>query len=562
MALNVCLMVGVLGIWFARAHAGPTIEVRARPMVQITEVRQLASQRVRIAGQVLDRDTGGPLAATRITIHYGEADSVVTTDSAGGFATEMPQTDVDEARFEVAAAPFVDRVEVKSVIAPEKSALQLRIQAVADHEGAVLTVVPLLDGTPASPPLHLPVLLHIERVSPVPAAERSLATLTTESPTPVTRAAVGGAGTVRVRVSFSGDDIYQPASAEITLDFRVTPQPELKLAAANEPVPFESTVRPQLVVTDGATPLAGLAVTLYAGTRRIDQRRTNAKGRASFAVEAQSLGMGQVGLWARVEADGVIESASSAPVVILVSPPQPLPLRTTLLAFAATATAALLFFALRRHVKWSARPKRVRHTDSADRLTATTTLGKPSLRQRLSAAAQRDFGGTIRDRIRQRPVPDATIHLDAPGGGIALAGNPLGEFATTDLPERAYAVTITAPGYMPYSMRMAVPHRGEFSQVTLELLPVREHAFALYRKIAEPLLPAQQRWGTWSPRQIVQFVRAKQPAPQLAALTDLVEKIYFSQHATAVEHLSDLERLAASALAERAETPISAQRHR
>jgi hypothetical protein len=51
--------------------------------------------------------------------------------------------------------------------------------------------------------------------------------------------------------------------------------------------------------------------------------------------------------------------------------------------------------------------------------------------------------------------------------------------------------------------------------------------FQLYRRAAEPVLPEPRLWGIWSPRQIVDHVRGKQPTPALSELTDFVEEIYF-----------------------------------
>jgi len=64
--------------------------------------------------------------------------------------------------------------------------------------------------------------------------------------------------------------------------------------------------------------------------------------------------------------------------------------------------------------------------------------------------------------------------------------------------------------------------------VRVDLVPVRERVFQLYRRAAEPILPEPRLWGVWSPRQIVDHVRSKRPSPALAELTDFVEEIYFS----------------------------------
>jgi len=64
--------------------------------------------------------------------------------------------------------------------------------------------------------------------------------------------------------------------------------------------------------------------------------------------------------------------------------------------------------------------------------------------------------------------------------------------------------------------------------VRVDLVPVRERVFQLYRRAAEPVLPESRLWGIWSPRQIVDHVRTKRPSPALAELTDLLEEVYFT----------------------------------
>jgi len=69
---------------------------------------------------------------------------------------------------------------------------------------------------------------------------------------------------------------------------------------------------------------------------------------------------------------------------------------------------------------------------------------------------------------------------------------------------------------------------ASFAGVRVDLVPVRERVFQLYRRAAEPILPEARLWGVWSPRQIVDHVRSKRPSPALNDLTDFVEEIYFS----------------------------------
>jgi hypothetical protein len=130
--------------------------------------------------------------------------------------------------------------------------------------------------------------------------------------------------------------------------------------------------------------------------------------------------------------------------------------------------------------------------------------------------------------VRGRPVADAEVELrlgdlrravtTGADGGFALEGLALGE----------WSAQVTAPGHVTETFVVSIPHRGELRGVRVDLVPVRERVFQLYRRAAEPLLPEPRLWGVWSPRQIVDHVRRKRPTPALAELTDFVEEIYFS----------------------------------
>ena len=87
--------------------------------------------------------------------------------------------------------------------------------------------------------------------------------------------------------------------------------------------------------------------------------------------------------------------------------------------------------------------------------------------------------------------------------------------------------------------------------VRVALVPARERVFQLYRRAAEPVLPEGRLWGIWSPRQIVDHVRAKRPSPALADLTDFVEEVYFSARVAEETVIPQTEGRVAQAVNER-----------
>ncbi|MBA2539263.1 MAG: hypothetical protein H0V17_06485, partial [Deltaproteobacteria bacterium] len=85
-----------------------------------------------------------------------------------------------------------------------------------------------------------------------------------------------------------------------------------------------------------------------------------------------------------------------------------------------------------------------------------------------------------------------------------------------------------------------------------DLVPVRERVFQLYRRAAEPSLPEARLWGIWSPRQIVDHVRARRPSPAMTDLTDFVEEVYFSARMTPESVLANASERVDRAIRERA----------
>ena len=127
-----------------------------------------------------------------------------------------------------------------------------------------------------------------------------------------------------------------------------------------------------------------------------------------------------------------------------------------------------------------------------------------------------------------------------------------GSFTLERLPPGELRAEVSAPGYVTEAFVVTIPHRGELRGVRVDLVPVRERVFQLYRRAAEPVLPDGKLWGIWSPRQIVDHVRSKRPSPALADLTDFVEEIYFSPRVAAEAVLPQASDRVDRAIQERA----------
>ena len=132
------------------------------------------------------------------------------------------------------------------------------------------------------------------------------------------------------------------------------------------------------------------------------------------------------------------------------------------------------------------------------------------------------------DTVRGRPVAGAVVRLGLHHVEREATAGADGSFAFESLPVGDWVAEVVAAGHITEKFVVSIPHRGELRGVRVDLVPVRERVFQLYRRAAEPILPEPRLWGVWSPRQIVDHVRSKRPTPALADLTNFVEEVYFS----------------------------------
>jgi hypothetical protein len=209
------------------------------------------------------------------------------------------------------------------------------------------------------------------------------------------------------------------------------------------------------------------------------------------------------------------------------------PVSYTIAAFLATACAAGGFFAARarpwQRLRRPAPPAEVAASHVHDEpVDGGLVVAKPGLVSTLRRASDDGFSGVVRDTVRGRPVGDAQVKLRLEPLERAVTTGGDGGFTFEALAAGEWRAEVAAPGHVTESFVVSIPHRGELRGVRVDLVPVRERVFQLYRRAAEPILPEPRLWGVWSPRQIVDHVRSKRPTPALAELTSFVEEIYFS----------------------------------
>lgn len=536
------------------AHAGPVVEIRAQTQLSLGRVKLSDPGTVEVTGKLHDKLTGEGIANQRVYVTIAGVTRDATTEADGSFSVLVPgEVGPQEVTLSYGGASRLEKATpLKVTTDPAKAQLELSIAKVSDHpEGATLRITAIDDdGRHVSVPVELAVGdVTDEELDP-------LRTVQTGRELLFTRREAGGAGVHRVRATFTGDDTRAPASATVTLELTSHTTTTMNLSATA--LAFEDDlVATGKVVDDDQRPVARAAVTLVSGDRRLAQGATSEHGTYRFEVEAEIIGHGQYGVQVQTDpGTPFIEPSRSNPAIIRIATPQPVPVSYTIAAFLATAIAAGGFFAARtkpwRKLRRPTPPAEVASEQGAIELQqGGLVVAKPGIVSTLRRPSDDGFSGVVRDTVRGRPVADAVVTLVLGDRERSTRSAADGSFALDKLEMGEWRAEVAAPGHVTERFAVTVPHRGELRGVRIDLVPVRERVFQLYRRAAEPQLPESRLWGIWSPRQIVDHVRSKRPSPALADLTDFVEEIYFSPRLAAETILSQASERVDRAINER-----------
>ncbi|HEU0034089.1 MAG TPA: carboxypeptidase-like regulatory domain-containing protein [Kofleriaceae bacterium] len=544
-------MVG-LGLVGETPWAAPQVEIKAQTRLALDKVKLRADGEVEVSGQLLDKLTNDGIGSQQVVIRLGGTVQHAITEPDGRFRASFavpPGPQPVDLRFP--GGNLLDGSHLTIVTDPSRAQVTLQLRAEDTDAGARLFIIAAVEDTPTT----LDVQLAAGGADD--ADLKPLATARSDQPYLLSRTALGGPGSKRVRATFPGDQTRQQATAEITLDLATGTKTSLE--AKHTTVAYEDDVEMfGKVVDDDGKPVARASVALSSGDRRLAQGATNEDGSYKFSVEAEIVGQGQFGLQVAAEpASTYVRASRSNPVIIKIAAPQPVPVSYTVAAFLATALAAGGFFTAR------AKPwRKLRKAAPASELATGATdaeqdggglvANKPGIVSTLRRPYDDGFSGVVRDTVRGRPVADATIRITLDDQVIELVTAEDGSFAVDKLALGEWRAEVTAPGHVTERFAVSIPHRGELRGVRVDLVPVRERVFQLYRRAAEPSLPEARLWGIWSPRQIVDHVRSRRPSAALAELTDFVEEVYFSGRVPSETVLPNASEAVDRAIRERA----------
>jgi hypothetical protein len=521
----------------ALAVAAPQVEIKAQTRVNLDKVKTRADGSVEVVGQLVDKLTSDGIGGQNVTIQVG-ADSQVTRSEPDGhfrgvFAV-VPGPLPIELRFN--GAHLLEKAEPYTIVTdPSRAQVQLSLTASESPQGVKLEIRTIVEDTATSLPVQLAYGPAVDDAELKPGQ-----TVDSNKPVTLDRKTLGGAGPKRVRATFPGDDRRQQASAETTFELTSTTVTTAVIASASLAFEDDLEVTGKVVDQDDK-PVARAAVALLSGDRRLAQSATDESGNYTFKVEAEVLAAGITPLphdfGIQVQADppsSYIRASRSNPTIVKVLAPQPVPVSYTIAAFIATALAAAGFF-IARAKPWkrfqraapAAEQPNVELGDDSP-LTGGLVANKPGLVSTLRRPNDDSFSGAVRDTVRGRPVEDAVVRLLLGDQEREVRTAADGTFSVDKLALGDWRAEVAAPGHVTEKFTVSIPHRGELRGVRIDLVPVRERVFQLYRRAAEPSLPEARLWGIWSPRQIVDHVRAKRPSPAMTELTDFVEEVYFS----------------------------------
>jgi len=531
-----------------KASAAPVITIKARSDMQLEPILRSGS-RIIIRGRISDRASGDAIERVRVWVYFDSTRRTSISDENGKFEVRFPAgsgkhdltvsftgdarhspVSVEIRGFDASKNPLTLTLDVPTEVPYPPKKLQAQVTAKSNATPIKLTasvVLSSVGGGPAS--------AGIKRQLPkVSTDDKGQATFTLPA------GMIGKPGRKVVELKYAGDDSYD--AAQVRAEFLLVTATTLTAEVDDERISFESSAKISGRLTDNAGDgLALASISVFANGKRIGQTVTGDDGNFDVKVSGKTIGIGKKKLDVRFEPSRSWRKPSSAkPVTVSIGEPKPMPVGYTIAAFGATALALLAFVGLRakpwQSWAWLAKLRQQepepeeRDDDEKPPIQTGLQLAKPGLVSTLRRAADNGFSGVVRDAVTARPIAGARVEMIHTGDYAALATSAGdGSFECDGLAAGHWRATIRATGYCREQFPVGIPHRGELRGVRVDMLPVRERIFDLYRSAAQPLLPDSKKWGVWTPRQIVDHVRRSHPRPALAELTDFVEETYFSQ---------------------------------
>jgi hypothetical protein len=357
---------------------------------------------------------------------------------------------------------------------------------------------------------------------------------------------LGTPGDAVLTATTPGSDAHNPAEAvaRLTLFTRV----QVSLGLGDREVRRDGKVTATGKVMDAAGPVAGGMVHLYTGPTRLGAARTDGQGRFRATLSLAGLPLGRRTVVASFMPDSAWRlAAESPPATLSVVPRRPIPLAFFLAPAVLTALVLLGVLLLRRKPWVALRARLEQRRATADQTAGIALAGRRSWRAIL-AVDDREISGTVLQLPEGAPLAGATVHLRPVSGATErqVGTGPEGGFVLSEVADGTYVIVAAAPGFVPVSLRVTVPHRGELRGLVIRLLSVRRRVMQVYLDVIRPLLPDAGLARYWTPFEATRHVLRQQPGPPpgLVRLTELAAHVYYAEAPPAPEAIDEAERLA------------------
>ncbi|MFT3922553.1 MAG: carboxypeptidase-like regulatory domain-containing protein [Myxococcales bacterium] len=492
-----------------------------------------------ISGALRD-ELGNPLRARAMGIEaFAIGDEAhplrnqLTTDDAGRFALELPDTEHDYrllATFAGDATHRGVRVERRVERARADVRLELRLpsESTLDLDAPNLMVDAIAESDAGGDGIAMRLSDEEGRTvaSGVTGPDGRLSLR-------ISPDSAGSPGPGLLRLESARDD----RRAEAQTEARVVRRRAVFIEMRPDGEHFEagSLLRVRGHVRTRVGPRDGVPVGLYAGESHLETVLTNTQG--DFVAELWiDAAPGELAIQARTEADATgAYPAAETQLVVHIEPPQPVPV---LWLVGASALLAGLLFLLGR-----ARRERGELEPAAN----MENLGS-------SVHPARRHGRRDRHRINGRavqarsdaPLAHASIQIvhEQAMGSCTLVSDAHGRFASPVLPAGRARMLVDAPGHVATQVELEIPHRGEWTSFVVRLESLRDRALSPFRRLTMRVLPSPRAWGIWTNREAREWLAQRAPAQQamLGQLTADVERACYAREDPSEAEVAQIEQ--------------------
>ena len=535
------------------ALAAPKLLVRARTVIRDVEKVQRSDGSTVIKGRLLDQDFRHGIPRRRIeatVIRKGVEDTLVTrTDRLGNFAILLPRA---KGVYKVSFRFGGDQIYARKTTPPwefdvTKLDLDLDLAVASALDASNPTQSITATARSGGVAVSVPLILSTGRGEIL--ARFSTSRMTGKATPSFPTKKLGQPGPINLIATFRGNSEINRVSLryETILETPVY----LSLEADEKEVSAEEEVKLSGRARDPTGPVPGATITIHADGTPAGSAVTGSDGRFSVSLPSSSYPPGELDLTARYSPNVIWRRAASSSLLeITILAPRPIPVR--LYAVPAVLTVVLLICLVivrfRRELMSVVRRRTVRikkHPIAPQPVASGVRLSRRTIRSLITQSAT--ISGEVWDATDTRLVLGAAVEVRDPSGQVIERGKTdgVGKFSTGDLPAGMLQVTVSMAGYVSETFRCQVPHRGTLNGLRVDLVQVRVRVLEMYRDAALPLLPREEYWGHWTPRELVHHLsrRAGRRHKVLELLTRLLEEAYWGKepaHEAVVERARDL----------------------